>query len=126
MCSPRRPEQVAAVYGFAQPFPAPQPTAAADRGHGVRMKVIKLRIDGQAFFLPAEVDLAALREQILAAVAGPAAFVSFHPVGYGEVTVLVTAHVPIRFEVEEHADSEVEEWTEHPPAIDVKEVFPSY
>jgi len=31
------------------------------------MKVVKLRIDGQAFFLSAGVDLAALQEQILAA-----------------------------------------------------------
>jgi hypothetical protein len=41
------------------------------------MRVVKLRIDGQEFFLPTAVDLAALQEQILAAVAGPAAFISF-------------------------------------------------
>jgi hypothetical protein len=88
------------------------------------MKVVKLRIDGQMFFLRAEVDLPELQKQILAAVTGPAAFVSFRPVGYDEVTVLVTPHVPIRFEVEEHAESEVEEWAERPPAIDV--TFPSF
>lgn len=90
------------------------------------MKVVKLRIDGQMFFLPAELDLPELQKQILAAVAGPAAFVSFRPVGYGEVTVLVTAHVPVRFEVEEHSEAEVEEWMEHPRAIDVQDAFPSF
>jgi hypothetical protein len=95
-------------------------------GEAVAVKVIKLRIDGQMFFLPAEVDLPGLQEQILTAVAGSAAFVSFRPIGYGEVTVLVTAHVPVRFEVEEHSEAEVEEWAAYPRGIDVHEAFPSF
>jgi hypothetical protein len=39
--------------------------------------------------------------------------------------VLVTAHVPIRFEVEEHSDEDVGEWFEHPPDNDVEDVFPT-
>jgi hypothetical protein len=95
-------------------------------GDAVSMKVVKLRIDGQMFFLPTDVDLPELQQQILAAVSGPPAFITFRPVGYHEVTVLVTAHVPIRFEVEEHAESEVDEWAERPPAIDVNDAFPSF
>lgn len=90
------------------------------------MKIIKLRIDGQEFFLPAESDIAALQQQILAAVTGPPAFVSFRPAGHGEVTVLVTPQVPIRFEVEERSEAEVDQWAEHPPDIDVHDHFTAF
>lgn len=90
------------------------------------MKVIQLRIDGQEFFLPAQVDLEGLQQQLLEAVTGPPAFVSFQPTGHGEVTVLITPHVPIRFEVQERSESEVEEWAEHPPEIDVHDAFPAF
>jgi hypothetical protein len=83
------------------------------------VKVTKLRIDGQAFYLPPDTDLIALQEQILEAVRGRAAFVSFSPVGHGDISVLVTPSIPIRFETEEHTAEEIEQWDEDPPSIDV-------
>lgn len=83
------------------------------------MLITKLRIDGQVFHLPPEVDVPALKQQILAAVIGPPEFISFRPVGHGEVSVLVTAHLPVRFEAEEISDEEYESWSTEPPFIDV-------
>lgn len=87
------------------------------------MKVIKLRVDGQEFYLPPEVDVDALQQQILDAAAGAPAFIRFRPHGHGDVAVLVTAHIPVRFEVEEHTESQVESWSDSPPVIDD---FPRY
>jgi hypothetical protein len=90
------------------------------------MRITRLRIDGQEFYLPPELDLAALQQQLLDAVRGEAAFVTFPSVGHGEVSVLVTAHVPVRFEVEELAEEEVQRLAEDPPAIDIHEHFQSF
>ena len=87
------------------------------------MKITKLRIDGQVFYLAADLDLDALKEQILHAAAGRPDFVTFTPVGHGEVTVLVTASTPVRFEVEEHAEDEVSGWDENPPTIDLHDIL---
>jgi hypothetical protein len=83
------------------------------------MLINRLRIDGQEFHLPPDADVAALKEQILAAVTGPPAFISFRPVGHGDVSVLVTAHFPVRFEAEEISDKDYESWSSEPPTIDV-------
>jgi hypothetical protein len=90
------------------------------------MRVAKLRIDGQEFYLPPEVDVAALREQLLAAVTGRPAFVEFRSVGRGEVSVLVTQQVPIRFEIEERSEAQMDEWDADPASIGVSEVFPTF
>ena len=71
-----------------------------------------------------DVDVDALQEQVVAAVAGGGAFVRFEPIGRGEIAVLVTQRTPVRFEIEEHSDAEVARWTEAPPRIDLAEVFP--
>ena len=83
------------------------------------MLITKLRIDGQVFHLPPEVDVAALKQQILEAVAGPPAFVEFRTAGHGEVSVLVTAHLPVRFEAEEITEEQLSSWSSEPPFIDV-------
>ena len=85
------------------------------------MRVTKLRIDGQEFYLPQDADVSALQQQILAAVRVEAAFVTFRPVGHGEISALVTQHIPVRFEVEEHSEEQVQQWAEDPPAIDLGE-----
>ena len=90
------------------------------------MRVVKLRIDGQEFFLPGDADVAALQKQIVAAVVGVAAFVVFRPIGYGEVAVLVTSRVRIHFEVEEHLGEEVDGWSDNRAAVDVEDVFPTF
>jgi hypothetical protein len=87
------------------------------------VKVTRLRIDGQEFYLPQEVDVPALQRRILAAVHGEAAFVTFRPIGHGDITVLVTPQIPIRFEIEDRSDEQLEEWATNPPAIDLGEYF---
>jgi hypothetical protein len=83
------------------------------------MRITKLRIDGQVFHLPSETDVPALQQQILEAAAGPPAFVTFQPVGHGELSVLVTAHFAVRFETEEISEEQLREWDEEPPVIDL-------
>jgi hypothetical protein len=83
------------------------------------MLITRLRIDGQEFHLPPEADVPALQGRIVEAVTGRPAFVTFHPVGHGEISVLVTAQLPVRFETEEISDEEYDRWTSEPPSIDV-------
>lgn len=83
------------------------------------MRITKLRIDGQEFHLPPDADVHDLQQQILGAVSGRPAFVTFRPVGHGEVSVLVTAHFAVRFETEEISEEQLRHWNEEPPSIDV-------
>jgi len=83
------------------------------------MDIMKLRIDGQMFYLPADLDLENLKAEILSAVTGAPAFITFRPTGYGEVTVLITPTISVRFEVEQHSAEEIEEWEDNPPDIDL-------
>jgi hypothetical protein len=87
------------------------------------MRVTKLRIDGQVFFLSQDVDVPALQQQILAAVRVEAAFVTFRPVGRGVVSALVTQHLPVSFEVEEVHDEGVPLSAADQPPADLGEYF---
>jgi hypothetical protein len=87
------------------------------------MKVTRLRIDGQEFYLPHELDVPALQRQILEAARGEAAFVTFRPIGHGDITVLVTPQIPVRFEAEDRTDEQLDGWESDPPAIDFDEHF---
>jgi hypothetical protein len=82
------------------------------------MQITRLRIDGQFFYLDATQDVAALQDQIAEAAATRAVFVHFDTVGHGRVSVLVTPHLGVRFETQEHTAEEVAEWEAHPPVID--------
>ena len=88
------------------------------------MLITKLRIDGQEFHLPPEADVPALKEQIIQAVAVRPTFVTFRPVGHGEISVLVTPHLPVRFEIEEVSDEDFDRWSEDPPTIDIFPLIP--
>jgi hypothetical protein len=87
------------------------------------VKITRLRVDGQEFYLPPELDVAALQQQILDAVRVEAAFITFRPVGHGDISVLITPHIPVRFEAEHHTAEEFRQWTEDPPAIDIGDYF---
>jgi hypothetical protein len=94
-----------------------------------RVRITRLRIDGQEFHLADDVDIAALQDRILDGAGGRPAFVLFRSVGHGEVSVLITAHVAVRFEVEEVSEEQLRQWDDAPPAIDdfphLGEVAPS-
>ena len=117
-----------AEYGTRWPGLAPRTGGPEFETHPGWMKVTKLRIDGQEFFLPEDVDVPALQGQLLAAVREAAGFVTFRSIGRAEISVLMTPHTPVRFEIEEHPDEEVEEWGERPPEIDIERdpLFPSF
>jgi len=82
------------------------------------MHVTKMRIDGQFFYLEDDVDIPALKEEILKAAAGPPAFITFRTLGYGEVSVLMGPHYAVRFQTEEHTVGEIDAWEQDPPAAD--------
>ena len=90
------------------------------------MLVTTLRVDGQNYNLPNTIDIAAVKAQIIAAVCGSAAFVDFDTLGNGQVSVLITPQTPVRFEIVERTQEEVEEWTFPPPTIDVDLEYLSY
>lgn len=90
------------------------------------MRIVKLRIDGQEFYLPGDADVDALRRQILDAIAGRGDFIDFQPVGYGDVSVLMTPLTKARIEIQQRDESQVKEWTEDPPDMDVEHPFPTY
>ena len=71
------------------------------------MKVIQLLVDRQAYYLPGDFDTSALQQQILAAVSGPPAFITFRPSGETEVMALITAHTSVRFEVSERPEADM-------------------
>jgi len=88
------------------------------RGDTGTMQVMKMRIDGQFFYLHEDVDIPALKEQILSAAAGPPAFITFRTHGYGEVSVLMGPQFAVRFQTEEHSVDEVADWEWEPPVAD--------
>jgi hypothetical protein len=90
------------------------------------MRIVKLRIDGQEFYLPGDADVAALKAQILTAIKSSGDFIDFEPIGRGVVSVLVTPHLKARIEIQDHPDDEVEYWKSTPPDMDVDFGFPSF
>ncbi|GAA4267767.1 hypothetical protein [Frondihabitans peucedani] len=59
---------------------------------------ITVQIDDTRFRLAQEEDLPALQERFRQAVQGPAAFVTFEPLGYSTVSVLVSPTTKVRFD----------------------------
>jgi hypothetical protein len=82
------------------------------------VKIDKLRIDGQMFILEPQNDVAALKTQIVDAVRDGARFIDFTTVGHRQVSVLVTAHIPVRFEIIEKSEEQYDQWEKHPPSYD--------
>ncbi|MFS4506149.1 hypothetical protein ACMA46_07920 [Clavibacter sp. Sh2141] len=82
------------------------------------MKITRLQIDSQTFYLEDAQDVDALQEQIVEAASTSAAFVHFDTIGHGRVSVLVTQRLGVRFEVQEKTEEELAEWEAHPPVVD--------
>lgn len=82
------------------------------------MRVTKLRIDGQFFYLDHEQNIPALKAEILeSAIKGPR-FIDFTAIGHGEVSVLMMPSLGARFEIQDRTEEELAEWDENPPIID--------
>jgi hypothetical protein len=67
------------------------------------MPDVILRIDRIPFRLSVSEDLTELKDRLRRAVTGPAAYVTFRPLGFSEVTALVSPTTEIRFETLEDA-----------------------
>lgn len=79
----------------------------------------RLRIDGQAFLLPGTVNIDQLKQELMTAVQVGAAFVNFDTHSHGQVSVLMTPHIPVRFESMEKTDDEAGEWVDSAPTFDL-------
>lgn len=82
------------------------------------MKVVKVRFDGQTFLLDPEQDVEATKAAIVTAAREKADFVDFRTIGHGTISLLVTAQLPVRFEVIERTEEEIEQIEADPPPID--------
>ncbi|MDQ0744167.1 hypothetical protein QFZ62_001475 [Clavibacter sp. B3I6] len=82
------------------------------------MKITRLQIDSQTFYLDDAQDVDALQAEIVEAAARSASFVHFDTIGHGRVSVLVTQRLGVRFEIQDRTEEELAEWEAHPPVID--------
>lgn len=82
------------------------------------MRVTKLRIDGQFFYLDDQQDIAALKAEILAAVTTGPRFIDFTAIGHGAVSALMMPTLGARFEIQDRTEEQLAEWHENPPIID--------
>lgn len=73
------------------------------------MLISRVHINDQAFVLTAGQDIPALKARIVAALRPGGGFVDFTSVTRGLISVLITPHLPIRFETIEHDDHQDQE-----------------
>jgi hypothetical protein len=90
------------------------------------MKVNKVRFDGQTFLLDPEQGLDETKRAIVAAARGGADFVDFRTVGHGTISLLITSTLPVRFEVIERSEDELEQLEAHPAPLDQPPRFYDY
>jgi len=82
------------------------------------MKLNKVRFDGQTFLLDPEQDVGQTKQAIVAAAREGSDFVDFRVLGHGTISLLVTPNLPVRFEVIERSEEELERFEADPPALD--------
>ena len=85
------------------------------------MRIIKVRFDNQTFLLDPEQDVEETKRAIVAAAREGSEFVDFRTVGHGTISLLVTPNLPVRFEVVERSEEELEAIEADPPPIDLSE-----
>jgi hypothetical protein len=82
------------------------------------MRVNKVRFDGQTFLLDPIQDLAETKKAIVAAAREGSDFVDFQVLGHGTISLLVTPNLPVRFEILDRSEEELERFEADPPALD--------
>ncbi|HEX5859464.1 MAG TPA: hypothetical protein VFY91_15270 [Microbacterium sp.] len=85
------------------------------------MRIIKVRFDNQTFLLDPDQDVEETKRAIVAAAREGSEFVDFRTVGHGTISLLVTPNLPVRFEVVERSEEELEALEADPPPIDLFE-----
>jgi hypothetical protein len=81
--------------------------------------ITKLRIEGQYFFLAEDADQEQLEREMVTAIRAGGDFVRFETHGHGRVSVLMTVHFSVRFEVTERTEDEIAGWVGTPPSMDI-------
>jgi hypothetical protein len=87
------------------------------------MLISKVRFDGQHFLLDPSQSVDETKAAIVTAVRDGSDFVDFATIGHGTISLLVTPNLPIRFEVIERTEDEIEELEANPPPIDTDARF---
>ncbi len=82
------------------------------------MKVTKVRFDDQTFLLDPEQDVEEAKLAIVTAVREGSDFVDFHTVGHGTISLLVTPNLPVRFEIIERTEEDMDRLEADPPPLD--------
>ena len=82
------------------------------------MHVTRVRFDGQTFLLDPAQDVAAAKEAVVTAAREGADFVDFRTVGHGVISLLITAHIPVRFETVERSPAQLTRLEDDPPPLD--------
>jgi hypothetical protein len=82
------------------------------------MLVNKVRFDGQTFLLDPDQDVDRTKATIVGAVREGSGFVDFHTIGHGTISLLVSPTVPVRFEVIERTEEQLEILEADPPPFD--------
>ncbi|MCU1482912.1 MAG: hypothetical protein JWQ19_3698 [Subtercola sp.] len=82
------------------------------------MQINKVHVDGQTFILTAAQGVADLKQQILAALQPGAGFVEFTTVGRGLVSILITPHLPVRFETVDRTEEQITAREGYPTTIE--------
>jgi hypothetical protein len=70
------------------------------------MSISRVHISDQTFVLAAGQDIPALKAQIVAASRPGGGFVDFTSVSRGLISVLISPHLPVRFETVEQSDEQ--------------------
>jgi hypothetical protein len=73
-----------------------------------RMQIVQARIGGRTVVLAARADLGGLKRRIVEAVKQGAGFVDIETAGRRMLSVLVTPAIPVRFEIVEVDDAELD------------------
>jgi len=82
------------------------------------MMVTKVRFDGQTFLLDPAQDVEETKRAIVTAAREGADFVDFTTIGHGTIALLVTPNLPVRFELIERTQEEIEQIEADPPPIE--------
>jgi hypothetical protein len=82
------------------------------------MLINKVRFHGQTFLLAPDQDVDELKAAIVTAVREGSDFVDFSTVGHGTISLLVTSSLPVRFQVIDRTEEQLQILEAEPPPFD--------
>ncbi|MDQ0729113.1 hypothetical protein [Microbacterium sp. W4I20] len=85
------------------------------------MNITKVSFDGQTFLLDPDQNLSETKRAIVSAARDGSDFVDFRTIGHGTVSLLVTPHVPVRIQIIDRTEEQIDRMQAEPPPIDASE-----